>query len=349
MFSDLLIRLRNLFRRNAVERELDDELRFHFERQVDKYVQSGMTLAAARRRARLTIGGHDQIKEQYRDASGVRFLIYFRAVLHSYGPTSARITVRRYRFREFFHVLSSPTAIGAPDSFIRCKGRKQRRSCSGVWRMEMVAWRRSALGRKKNYAEWQAVHRDWRDAAEVRHGYQPKARNMAAARANAGRYYGSYTSFHGCIGAAEAGNYCKNSPSPIEDPGRAARSGISKNQRGLDIDCTRAVHGGLADPGRTARTHEIGVRMALGAQPNTVLCMVIREGMVLVGAGIVVGVVGALALGRVLQSLLFETKPADPATFVGVSIALTLAALCACYIPARRAMRVDPMVALRYA
>jgi len=98
----------------------------------------------------------------------------------------------------------------------------------------------------------------------------------------------------------------------------------------------------------TQRTHEIGVRMALGAQPANVLRMVIREGMLLAGMGIVAGVGGALALGRVLQSLLFEIKPTDPATFVGVSIALALVAFAACYMPARRAMRVDPMVALRY-
>ena len=97
----------------------------------------------------------------------------------------------------------------------------------------------------------------------------------------------------------------------------------------------------------TQRTREIGVRMALGAQPATVLRMVLREGMFLASAGIIVGIAGALALGRVLQSLLFEIKPTDPVTFIGVSIALALVAFAACYIPARRAMRVDPMVALR--
>lgn len=96
------------------------------------------------------------------------------------------------------------------------------------------------------------------------------------------------------------------------------------------------------------RTREIGVRMALGAQPGNVLRMVIREAMWLVGAGIVVGIGGALALSRVLRHQLFEIKPTDPITFISVAVALAIIALAACYIPARRAMRIEPIVALRY-
>lgn len=105
---------------------------------------------------------------------------------------------------------------------------------------------------------------------------------------------------------------------------------------------------GVISYGVTQRTHEIGIRMALGAHPANVLRMVIREGMVLAGAGIVLGIGGALALGRVLESILFEIKPTDPATFVSVAILLALVSAAACYIPARRAMRVEPMEALRY-
>jgi predicted permease len=96
------------------------------------------------------------------------------------------------------------------------------------------------------------------------------------------------------------------------------------------------------------RTHEIGVRMALGAQPPDIIRIVLSEGLRLAFVGIAIGVAGALALTRFLGSFLFEIKPTDPATHIGVAILLMLVALAACYIPARRAMRVDPMVALKY-
>ncbi len=98
----------------------------------------------------------------------------------------------------------------------------------------------------------------------------------------------------------------------------------------------------------TQRTREIGVRMALGAQPRDVLRLVLGEGMLLAAIGIVTGAAGALALTKLLESLLYEIKPRDPATFIAVAVAVAAAAALACFIPARRAMRVDPIVALRY-
>jgi putative ABC transport system permease protein len=96
------------------------------------------------------------------------------------------------------------------------------------------------------------------------------------------------------------------------------------------------------------RTHEIGVRMALGAGQRSVLRLVLGNGMRLTLLGIVLGTVGAFALTRLMKGFLFHVTPTDPATFVSVALFLLLVALLASYIPARRATRVDPVVALRY-
>lgn len=95
------------------------------------------------------------------------------------------------------------------------------------------------------------------------------------------------------------------------------------------------------------RTHEIGIRVALGGQRRDILGLIVGEGARLILAGILIGIVGAVGMSRLMASLLYEVKPTDPAIFAAVAILLALVALAACYIPAHRAMRTDPMTALR--
>jgi MacB-like periplasmic core domain len=96
------------------------------------------------------------------------------------------------------------------------------------------------------------------------------------------------------------------------------------------------------------RTHEIGVRMALGAQRSSVLAMILRQGLQLTAGGIVLGLAAAWMLGRYLVNLLYGVRPVEPLLLAGVSLLLLAAALAAVYLPARRAAQVDPMVALKY-
>jgi ABC-type antimicrobial peptide transport system permease subunit len=94
------------------------------------------------------------------------------------------------------------------------------------------------------------------------------------------------------------------------------------------------------------RTHELGIRMALGAQTGDVLKLILMQGLKLAFAGVVIGLTAAFSLTRWMKSLLFEVRPTDPMTFAVIALLLMAVALLACWIPARRAARLDPMTAL---
>jgi putative ABC transport system permease protein len=98
----------------------------------------------------------------------------------------------------------------------------------------------------------------------------------------------------------------------------------------------------------TERTHEIGIRLALGAQRQNILAIVLGQGLRLVLTGAAAGLIGAIIIGQLMASLLYGVRPTDPMTFAVVVLLLIGVAALACYLPARRAMNVDPMVALRY-
>ena len=95
------------------------------------------------------------------------------------------------------------------------------------------------------------------------------------------------------------------------------------------------------------RTSEIGLRMALGAQPRQVVGLVLKQGMLLAGVGAIVGILVALPVARLAAGLLYGVSATDPLTYAGITLLLMSVALLACYLPARRATRIDPLVALR--
>src|SRR5262249_31152540 len=105
---------------------------------------------------------------------------------------------------------------------------------------------------------------------------------------------------------------------------------------------------GLTSYSVSQRVREIGIRMALGAQRSDILWMILRQGWLPAAAGLVAGSAGALALAGVIKRLLFHVSPEDPMTLAGVLLLIAPVTLLACYIPARRSMKVDPNVALRY-
>jgi ABC-type antimicrobial peptide transport system permease subunit len=96
------------------------------------------------------------------------------------------------------------------------------------------------------------------------------------------------------------------------------------------------------------RRQEIGIRIALGAQPKDVLKLVLMQGAKIAALGVTLGVIAALVFSRTMSSLLYEVSPADPFTYLAVSLLLMNVAILACYLPARKAVKVDPVVALRY-
>jgi len=120
------------------------------------------------------------------------------------------------------------------------------------------------------------------------------------------------------------------------------------NSGRIDISARRNRYLWRSRTGCFQRTQEIGIRLTLGAEPTQIFGLVLRQGMGMVGIGVVIGIMGAFGLTRLISTMLYGVGPTDFFVFIAVTVSLISVALLACYVPARQAMRVPPMVALRY-
>ena len=266
MLSDLLYRLRALLRRKSVEAELDEELRAHLEHQVQKYVQSGLPIEEAKRRARLQFGGLEQVKEECREARGVNFV---------------ETTLQDIRY-----------------------GSRMLARSPGFTAVAVVTL---ALGIGANTLIFSVVN------AAILHPLPfPDANRLVTLWATS-----PTIGFSG--------------PGTLSDP--EYMEWRKQNRVFSEIAAFRGQPANLTGVGEPVRL--------TGVQ-------VVRQGMLLAIGGITTGVAGAWVMTRFLSSLLFGVTATDPTTFALVTLLLAAVALVACLLPARRATKVDPVVALRY-
>jgi hypothetical protein len=239
MFSDLRIRLRSLFRHAAVTQEIDQELQFHFEQQMEKYLRAGLTREQARRRLHLEFGGLSQIKEDCQEAGGVSFVEHIEQDV-------------RYAMRMF----------GRTPGFT------------------VVVVMTLALGIGANTAVFSLIN-------------AVLLKMLPVLLASVGLY-------------------------------------------------------GVMAYTVSRRTNEIWIRMALGSGRIRIAGLVLREALLMVLGGLVLGLPAAMATARLLRSQLYGLDAYDPVTMLFAGGVMTGIAVLACYFPAARAMRIDPMAALRY-
>jgi ABC-type antimicrobial peptide transport system permease subunit len=264
------LRLRSLFRRNAVERELDEEPQFHLEQKTQHYVADGLSAEEARRKALRDIDGLELRKEECRDARRVSRLEDFVQDL--------RFAMRTLRKAPGFTMTAVVTL---------------------------------ALGIGANAAIFSVVNAvlNQLPVTQVFTMNEVVAASLDHQRFNL-TLLGIFASV--ALALAVVGIY------------------------------------GVMSYAITQRTNEIGIRVALGAQQRDVLWLILGQGLRLALVGGSLGIAAASALTRYMSHLFFGISPRDPQTFIAIPFALLAVALLACYVPARRAVRVDPIVALRY-
>ena len=274
MMRTLLLRIAGLFRRRALDRRLDEELRFHLDMETEANRRRGMTAQEAGLAARREFGGVEQTKEIYRDRRGLPAIeLVVRDLL--YGVR----TLRRSPGFTAIAVLSLALGIGANTAQMLAAIRRETQSFDGNLKIVSLA----AVSRliEQSIVEERLI-------AELSGFFGVLALLLAA------------TGLYGVMAYA-----------------------------------------------MSRRASEIGLRMTLGADRRDVIRMVLRETLLLVAAGVAVGLPVALAAGRLVAATLAQLSASDPATLAGATLVLLLVALAAGWAPAYRASRIDPLSALR--
>jgi len=327
--STLPLRWRSLFRRDEVERDLDDEIRDHLELEIEHYVAGGVDRLEARRLAMRAFGGVDQAKERCRDMRGVGWIEMLVQDVW-YGA-------RTLRSAPAFTVVAVLTlALGIPD-----------------WMDGTIYVPHSVAGTLEDAC---------RGPPSLSAG--GAARGRSAPRARRCRIPTEMTlTLRTTMPPAQAAAVLRRLPAVSDDvviadvqrmdgvvadalAGPAATTSLLAFMAmlALVLGCV-GVYGVLSFL-VSRQTRDLGIRFALGAQRRNVFWLVIRQGAVLCLAGIAIGIAGALAVTRWLSSELYGVTPTDPMTFVVVAAVMSLVTLTACYVPTRRAMAVDPLILL---
>jgi hypothetical protein len=360
MISDLLFRLRAIFRRRSVEKELDDELRFHFEHEVEKLMRAGLTREEASRRARLSLGGMDQVKEECRDARGVSGL---EAVIQD-----LRYGLRGLRRNPVLTLLATVTlSLGMAASavvfsifeaaLLRPLPFRDADRLVELWETRLDRGIDQASFTEANFWDVRAQNHSFAEVAALTYsesnmtGVGP-AEKVSVIWVTAGIFR--------ALGVSPIlGRDFSYDDLPVADI-RSFQEVVSRSvapQRfnaillgvfsGLALLLATTGIYGVLSYSMSRRTSEIGLRLALGASASSILRMTMLQGMRPALLGIGLGAVGAWWLSGYLATLLFDIKPFDILTYAAVAALLLATALAACYLPSRRAMRIDPAVALR--
>lgn len=313
LLSILRLRLRSILMRRRVERELDEELRYHLERQIEQGIAAGMNGDEARYAAIQAIKDIEQRKEECRDmrklsvidnaVQDVRYAV--RGLRRSPGFALLAVLIvalgigaNTAVFSVVNGVLLKPLAYRDPDRIVTLT-------------TEWNSGTRLGLVTLPDFRDWQNQNTAFSAMACYRSSDEPTSAGNSAEYAHVARVSDEF--------------FKTLAVEPV-----VGRFFSAEEQRSGD-----------------SGTAEIGLRVAMGATPRQVLRLILRQGMGLASSGMALGLLGSLAGTRLMGSMLFDVRPNDPLTYLAVALLLGVVLLAANYVPAQRAARLDPLIALR--